>query len=222
MDRPWSRRQRGDRNCEYYLRSYSFFGKAFSPGLAVLWDGIVIERFCIAPEHRVQLLKVWDLFPSLVREPTATLRSWGTIVLAQRDSWVKRAQSIGRVLRDVLQELYPNIEIGGAGALLYIPTFVSRRADIVGAATPTHCRWMPYLDLGMFDETQVRALFGPQSQSLRQRLRSQLGQVVRIFCIVCAEEAADSFVFCPRCCGHVFNICYGDDVNRHFNGQCLS
>ncbi|KAF2450857.1 hypothetical protein P171DRAFT_427141 [Karstenula rhodostoma CBS 690.94] len=205
-----------------YKPSFVFFGKALSPGLGIFWDGVRIDRFEVG--ERADVLALWDFLPSLVQEPAATLRSWGTIVLAQREDWPKRAKNVGRILRDVLREMYPGVDLRGEAALIYIPTTVSRIADVIGAATPTYCRWMPYLDLGMMEERQVRAMFGTQSHSLRQTLKVTLGRMNK-FCIICSEEAADSFDFCERCCGHICSVCKGEDgssFQRHSEGRYLA
>lgn len=204
-----------------YKPSFVLFGKVFAPGIAIVWDGLQTERFEISDhEHRTHLLTLWDFLPSLVQEPAATLRSWGTIVLAQEENWVQRARQVGSILRSVAQDICPRVPLGGEGALIYLPSAVSRRADVIGAATPTHCRWMPYLDTGMMDDRLVRSLFSRQGSLLRQTLENGLKRV-RVYCIICSEEAADRFWYCGNCCGYICNICEGSDVIRHRQGECL-
>lgn len=205
-----------------YKPSFVIFGKALAPGIAIVWDGLHVKRFGIVDQKdRVHLSTLWDLLPSQVQEPTATLRSWGTIVWAERENWVQRAQRLGVILRSVVRDLCPGVLLGGEGALIYLPSAVSRTADVVGAATPTHCRWMPYLDSGMMDDRQVRSLFGREGSSFRQALKLRLKRINK-FCIICAEQAADSFWHCKRCDGYICNICEGPDVHRHHYGECLS
>jgi hypothetical protein len=54
-----------------------------------------------------------------------------------------------------LKGIGPNIRLGGAGALIYMPKTAAESVQIIGASAAVSCPWMPYLDEGMDDEEQV-------------------------------------------------------------------
>jgi hypothetical protein len=214
--------------------SFVQVGKAVvSGGLAVCWDGVRMYRLAGGEEDRTGLVQRWDGLPSLIQDPFLLLRSWGTIILAEKEGWTKRAMDIGHLLRRILREIHPKgkLNISGLAALMYLPTSLARKMDIIGAAvTEKHCRWMPYLDAGMADDRQLRILFGPNGRELRQRISGKdtpSTSMRRRICIVCAEASAERFERCEGCFGVVCNFCLEDKsmqkyAKRHTSGKCLS
>jgi hypothetical protein len=75
---------------------------------------------------------------------------------------------LGLAFRSVLHELYPDIEVRGLGALIYLPAEAVREMDIVGAAIDgCSIRWLPYLDEGLDDTNHVYELFSESGTAAR-------------------------------------------------------
>lgn len=125
----------------------------------------------------------------------------------------------------MLHELYPDVEVRGLRALIYLPAEAAREMDIIGAAVDgCSIRWLPYLDEGLDDIDHVYELFSESGTAVRQVLARSIKNLIRIRCIACGDylhEAA--YGPCCRCSGHICDVCVGkgDDI-RHREGKCLS
>ncbi len=204
--------------------SFVIFGKAlFSSGIAVNYDGVHVSRLGYTDSKG--LLEGWDHNPSRVLEPLAAIQSMGVIRLAEREQWWDRSTRIGENLRSVIKGIYPSLQLGGLGALIYLPKAIAESVEVIGASTGACCRWMPYLDEGMDDAEQVYALFGEHARSFREHLCSRLKSLTfrTLFCILCAECAVDDLIQCRNCYGYICRSCRDlASARRHMAGQCAT
>jgi len=209
--------------------SFVVFGKAVgASGLAVHWDGVHLKRLGYAdPGYEVKatdFVHHWDHKSSRIIDPNEALRSWGYILLSEKDEWSKRALQIGKTLRENLKRLYPEIRVAGRGALIYLPDRYARKMDIVGAAVDgKFIRWLPYLDEGLNDSNIVSELFNESGTTTRRILTRSISNFNALRCIACGDYLhVPGYGPCPRCAGFICQICVesGDDM-RHREGRCL-
>jgi len=210
--------------------SFVVFGKAVgASGLAIHWDGVHVKRLGYAdPQYiddQTQFIHLWDHRSSRVIDPNEALRSWGYILLSEKDKWCERSLRIGQNLRTVLREVCPEVEVKGLGAFIYIPAETARRMEIVGAAVDgCSVRWLPYLDEGLDDLNQVYELFSESGTASREMLTKSITNFVRQRCIVCSDFLHSAVNGpCHRCSGYVCDVCVDSgDYIRHREGKCLS
>ncbi|KAK7179321.1 hypothetical protein PSPO01_14609 [Paraphaeosphaeria sporulosa] len=128
-------------------------------------------------------------------------------------------------LKSLVQELAAILRSWGTFVLAqrenYPKRAQSQKMDVNWAATPTHSRWMPYLDDGIMDKRKITVMFGLQSHSLRETPKAQMKHVRRI---ICSEESADSFDICERRSGDickVFKVIDALSYQTHSQGRWL-
>lgn len=202
-----------------YTPSFILFGKFLgTAGLGICWNGVGVHQFEFKDQTEPTYL--WDHYPSCPLHHQVLLHSWGIVKLAKKRNWPQRAEEIGTLLRSLLTGSIHNLNLGGLAALIYIPTQVSRSADVVGAAVTSEvCRWLPYLDEGMLNKEYLHVLFGPAGTVMRRSLKNHIGFKV---CIVCGETDSKAWNLCQGCCGNICSYCDGPDVQRHLDGKCMS
>lgn len=206
--------------------SFVVFGKALAAsGIAICWDGAHISRLGYSGdmESIEDIIKGWDLKTSRVQQPFTLLQSLGAILMADRDNWPERAVRIGNNLRSLLKELQPDMPVLGLGALIYLPTVKAKTLDVTGAAAGKSYRWLPYIDEGMDDISQIYQLFGEHGRSIRERLSDRVANFSTLFCIICGEQILSGIELCNVCHGSICEECMnGKDAERHLQGKCLS
>lgn len=223
--------------------SFVLFGKGLRAcGLAVYPDGVSVSKL----GHNKQ--DVMDIFThchdSMYSETLphqVLMESWATIRTAKRESWTTRAMAIGENLRRILDEvagsstqsLQAKKAPRGLGALLYIDPEQAAKTCAPGAsASSSIMRWLPFLDESMENWETVRALFGPNSASLRVQLQQVLargfpGEQQQRNCVICWDTlASEGWEKCDKCQECICSYCLEDGkkkkiLENHRKGRCL-
>ena len=150
------------------------FGKAVrTNGVAVDWRGVNIRKLEIDdPEERVFAVLGWQERLTEMAPVASLLSSWGTLVLAEREQWPRRAREIGLLLRRLIaSEGIPPSSIGGLHSLLYLRVEDQKRvkSPVMGANAGDYVRWLPTMDRVMMSEKELRGkVFGPGSMAHRR------------------------------------------------------
>ncbi|KAL8680739.1 MAG: hypothetical protein Q9186_003086 [Xanthomendoza sp. 1 TL-2023] len=213
----------------YQLPQYSqhgypdlvLFGKAVrTNGLAVEWRGSNILKLGIEDqEDRLFTILDWQERLTEMAQASDLLSSWGTLVLAKRDRWPQRAQTIGGVLRKILgTEGVKASGIGGLHSLLYLRTQdVARlRYPVMGAKAGKHLRWFPTMDEVMMSEEELRTkVFGAGSIPHRREVWAYLKSrgVKLSFCSRCGDAVGAEVESCEVCVVRVCEECE-DGIHR--------
>ena len=171
------------------------FGKAVKTnGVAIDWRGINMQKLRITdPEERLFLALQWQERLTEMAPVASLLTSWGTIVLAQREEWPRRAQKIGHVLRNLIEtEAIKTSSIGGLHSLIYLRAQDQARitSPIMGANAGKYVRWFPMMDAVMTSEEELRSkVFGPGSIAHRREVSAYLASqgVELAFCSRCGQ-----------------------------------
>lgn len=211
-----------------HISSFVVFGKAVSAsGIAVHWDGIHVRRLGYADPQfagdKLGFVHEWDHKSSRNINPNDALRSWGYILLSDKDRWCETALQIGENLRKWLQKNCPTVEVGGRGAFIYLPAEDVGNIDIVGAAVNgLYVRRLPYLDEALKDDKNVDQLFNKSGIGARHRVAAQNLSALR--CISCGDFLHTmAYGPCPVCYGRLCQeFLSAGKQSRHLKKKCLS
>jgi hypothetical protein len=98
--------------------------------------------------------------------------------------------------------------------------------DIVGAAVDgASIRWLPYLDEGLSDSSQVDELFNEAGTATRQALARSAQNLTTLRCIACSDYIHNKAAYgpCVRCGGCLCDECKDQgEESRHLQARCLS
>ncbi|KAL8796204.1 MAG: hypothetical protein Q9182_007417 [Xanthomendoza sp. 2 TL-2023] len=196
------------------------FGKAVrTNGLAVEWRGSNIQKLGIEnQEDRLFTILDWQERLTEMAQASDLLSSWGTLVLAKRERWPRRAQVIGGVLKEILvTEGVKASDIGGLHSLLYLRTrdAVRLRYPVMGAKAGKHLRWFPTMDEVMTSEEELRTkIFGAGSIPHRKELWSYLKsrRLKLSFCSRCGNAVEAEVESCEMC---VVRVCQECEPGTH-------
>ncbi|KAL8673624.1 MAG: hypothetical protein Q9168_001979 [Polycauliona sp. 1 TL-2023] len=180
------------------------FGKAIrTNGIAIDWRGINIQKLDITdPDDRLFVILEWQERVTEMAQAADVLISWGTLALAKREKWPRRAQVIGRLLRErIVKEGVPACKIGGLHSLLYIPLqdIAHLNPPVMGARAGKYIRWLPVMDEVMTSEEKLNTqVFGLGSLAHRREISAYLkSQGLRLdFCSRCGEAVEFEVVGC--------------------------
>ena len=156
------------------------FGKAIKTnGIAVDWRGVNMQKLNITdPEDRMFTALQWQERFTEMAPAASLLASWGTIVLAEKETWPQRARDIGTLLRNIIaSEGVTPSHITGLHSLIYLPVADQARisSPVMGASAGRFVRWFPTMDEVMLSEEQLRAkVFGPGSVPHRREVAAFL------------------------------------------------
>ena len=156
------------------------FGKAVKTnGIAVEWEGINMQKLGIVDiEARELAVLFWQERFTEMAPAADLLLSWGTLVLAAKENWPKRAQVIGRLLRDVIvEEGVDRSMIGGLHSLLYLEWkgYSQKLSPVLVASASKYIRWMPTMDEIMTSKNDLLTkVFGSGSIAHRKQLAAYL------------------------------------------------
>lgn len=193
------------------------FGKAIrTNGIAVEWRGINTRKLNIKDaEHRLFTILDWQERLTEMAPAADLLTSWGTLLLARKEQWPRRAQRVGTLLREFLaEEGVGGSEVGGLHSLIYISLRgVARlRSPVMGAKAGRYVRWLPVLDRVMASEKELRAkVFGAGSIEHRKSVSKFLkGWGVQLgFCGRCGDAVEGGRRGCEVCVVRFCEECEG-------------
>ena len=197
------------------------FGKAVKTnGIAVEWRGINMQKLDIVdPEERMFVAVQWQERLTEMAPAASLLSSWGTIVLAEKEHWPRRAREIGFVLRGLIEaEGIKSDSIGGLHSLIYlgVQDQARVRSPVMGANAGRYVRWFPLMDAVMTSEDELRTkVFGPGSIAHRRDVSAYLkSEGVRlVFCSRCGQAVeADLKPPCRLC---VVETCEDCEPEEH-------
>jgi len=197
------------------------FGKAVrTNGIAVEWNGINIRKLGITNEEEREYTTLHWQERLTEMAPTADLlTSWGTLVLAAREDWPQRSQTIGQILRDVVKdEGIKSSSIGGLHSLIYLRQKDYSRISwpVMGANAGNYVRWLPTMDRVMTSRDELfTKVFGPDSVPHRKQLAAYLSSkgLEPRWCSGCGTAVESGMkVTCPRC---VANRCENCEPGEH-------
>lgn len=196
------------------------FGKAVrTNGIAVEWRGMNIQKLGIEQrEERLFTILDWQERVTEMAQVADLLISWGTLVLAKREQWPKRAQLIGRILKErIVAEGATASSVRGLHSLLYIPLQDIGRLGppVMGARAGKYLRWLPAMDEVMTSEEELRTkVFGLGSIPHRREISAYLAsQGLKLgFCSRCGDAVEADVVSCEVC---VVRICEECEPGAH-------
>ncbi|KAI4243471.1 MAG: hypothetical protein L6R40_003473 [Gallowayella cf. fulva] len=192
------------------------FGKAIrTNGVAVEWRGGNMRKLGIGGrEGRMFVLLDWQERFTEMASPGDLLMSWGTLVLAMREGWPGRAVSVGRAVREVLEEEegVGGWDVGGLNALVYLRkgVFGKLRFPVMGAKAGGFVRLFPALDEVMGEKGELRRkVFGEGSLEHRREVGEYLKRrgVKMGFCGRCGNAVAEEVESCDVCVVRVCEEC---------------
>lgn len=197
------------------------FGKAVKTnGIAVDWRGINMAKLEITdPEERLFLALQWQERLTEMAPAASLLTSWGTILLAERESWPRRSRVIGDILRGFIQEGgIKSTLIGGLHGLLYLRVQDQARiaSPVMGANAGKYVRWFPMMDEVMMSKEELNIkVFGPGSVAHRKDVSAFLNsEGVRLgFCARCGQAVEAGLK--PTCEVCVVGICEECEPEDH-------
>ena len=171
------------------------FGKAVKTnGIAVDWRGINMQKLGMTdPEVRLFMALQWQERLTEMAPAASLLTSWGTMVLAEKEQWPKRACEIGQLLRGIIElEGIKSSQIGGLHSLIYLQVQDQARitSPVMGANAGKYVRWFPTMDTVMTSEEELWSkIFGPGSIDHRRDVSAYLTHkgVQLGFCSRCGQ-----------------------------------
>lgn len=198
------------------------FGKAVrTNGIAIEWQGINIQKLAITDENtRSFIIAFWQECYTETAPLADLLTSTGTLILAKMEDWPDRAQKIGVILRDIIDdEGYARpAAIGGLHSLIYLrqKDYVHTSSPVMGAHAGKFIRWLPVMDEMMMskDELQVK-VFGAGSLAHRRRIAEwfESMEMQPRWCSLCGQGAGlEKRRLCLRC---VANRCEDCEPGAH-------
>ena len=197
------------------------FGKAVkTSGIAVDWRGINMQKLRLTdPEERMFVALEWQERLTEMAPAASLLTSWGTIVLAEKENWPRRAGEIGQILRAIIKSHgIKSSLVGGLHSLIYLRVEHLARitSPVMGANAGEYVRWFPTMDAVMTSEEELRAkVFGPSSIAHRRDLSAHLAKEgVRLsFCSRCGRAVEAGLR--PSCQLCVVGICEECEPGQH-------
>ena len=197
------------------------FGKAVkTSGVAVEWRGVNVSKLGVEDkEDRLFTALEWQERLTEMAPPGSLLASWGTIVMAERENWPRRARRIGVLLRGFIErEGIGRCSIGGLHGLIYLKSEDQARvrSPVMGANAGKYVRWFPVMDEVMMSREELcNKVFGEGSMGHRRDVTAFLEREgVRLgFCARCggAVEAG----LRPSCRVCVVGVCEECKVGEH-------
>ena len=197
------------------------FGKAVkTSGVAVEWRGINMRRLGVADmDERLFVVSEWQERLTEMAPPASLLASWGTIVLAEREGWTRRARGIGVLLRGFIEEeAIREGFVGGLNGLIYLrcEDQARIRPPVMGANAGMYVRWFPVMDEVMMSREELcKKVFGTGSLEHRRDVAMYLEREgVRLgFCARCGQAVEAGLR--PSCRVCVVGICEECEVGEH-------
>ena len=197
------------------------FGKAVkTSGVAVEWRGVNVGKLGIEdPDDRLFTALEWQERLTEMAPPASLLASWGTIVLAERENWPRRARAIGALLRGFIKgEGIRSCFVGGLHGLIYLRSQDQARlgSPVMGANAGNYVRWFPAMDEVMMSREELcKKVFGTGSIAHRRDVSAHLEREgVRLgFCAKCGQAVEAGLR--PSCRVCVVGVCEECEVGDH-------
>ena len=193
--------------CKHGFPDLVLFGKAIrTNGIAVDWRGINVGKLGIDnDESRMFAVLDWQERLTEMAQAADLLISWGTLVLAERENWPKRAREIGRLLREILASDGVEIaHVSGLHSLIYLRGQDNARFSfpVMGAKAGKYIRWLPVMDTVMTSKAQLQSkVFGAGSERHRKEISAYLrSQDLRLgYCSKCGNPVDADVEGCEVC-----------------------
>ena len=171
-------------------------------------------------DDRTFLALEWQERLTEMAPVASLLASWGTIVLAEKENWTRRAREIGTLLRGFIAEEagIKSCAIAGLHSLIYLrkEDHARIKSPVMGASAGMYVRWFPVMDEVMMSREELRKrVFGVGSVEYRRDVAGYLEREgVRLgFCARCGQAVEAGLR--PQCRVCVVGVCEECEGGEH-------